>query len=442
MIASRKVLRQDRKGVRVPCDHMFVFCGIVVMGGLLFGTFCYIRVALQVIHHAKEPPTYFSRDKFMNEHRPLSVKSFLEHDKIRGSMKNSNNSVLKEVPYDYVTPLREIDYNNYTVRINTYRRNEQLLISLNHWSKCEGVLQIQVVWCDEENSPPEEIENHSSGKVVIERHSINSLNERFHITTPEEPLLTMGILSVDDDVLRPCEAVDEGFFRWTRNPHRMVGYDTRVHVVSPDGTWQYGALSISQKTHTYSMALTRFAFIHRDYMKFYYDNLPASILDIVTENLNCEDIAMTLLISLFTNGQPPLLANMWARKTQIKLYQDNAISGGDDPQKQEEHRQLRNQCMDDFALLFGFKSTTQPLNSNNWKEWDDTMKPYFSDEHSMDTKDMICERERKLVKLWQDTPNKSGLVNKWTEDASSEARTQGFIQKTKEWVNKFKPEGQ
>ena len=40
---------------------------------------------------------------------------------------------------------------------------------------------------------------------------------------------------MDDDVIRPCEAVDAGFFQWVRSPERMVGYDSRVHEVTESG---------------------------------------------------------------------------------------------------------------------------------------------------------------------------------------------------------------
>jgi glucuronyl/N-acetylglucosaminyl transferase EXT2 len=337
-----------------------------------------------------------------------------------------------------------------------------------------------VVWCDMENEPPDEVFNHVSGKVLVEKHDKNSLNERFHILGDPEDLPTYGILSVDDDVLRPCQAVDAGFFRWTRNPHRMVGYDTRIHVPvvvttetgeEEDGveqhqqqseelvTWDYGALSMAQKSHRYSMALTRFCFIHKDYMELYYETLPSDILDTITENLNCEDIAMTLLISSRTGGKPPLLANAWARKTQIKLYQENAISGGDDIEKQEEHRRLRNACMDRFATHLNLKPSSQSsskagneseqqhqsLASYDYVEWDKTMKPYFADEESAviadgDINDLRSEREIDLVTEWQQhvkDKTTSSMIKEWVEEARKEARESGLIQKTSEWRQRF-----
>ena len=109
-----------------------------------------------------------------------------------------------EIKTTSVTPLRDVDLELYTIRINTWKRDEQLLVSIEHHSKCPGVAQIQVVWCDDRD-PPKELESYP--KVVVERHAVNSLNERFHIL---EETPTMGILSIDDDVMRPCEAIDSG----------------------------------------------------------------------------------------------------------------------------------------------------------------------------------------------------------------------------------------
>jgi hypothetical protein len=131
-----------------------------------------------------------------------------------------------------VSSLRQIDVEQYTVRINTWRRPIQLLTSVQHLSTCPGVAQIQIIWCDKEEEPPTELSKYT--KVVIERHEENSLNERFRILSPPP---TRGILSIDDDVIRPCEAIDSGFFKWTKFPDRMVGFDARTHVEKESGTW-------------------------------------------------------------------------------------------------------------------------------------------------------------------------------------------------------------
>jgi len=137
------------------------------------------------------------------------------------------------LPKRKLQPLEEKDWNQYTIRINTWRRPEQLLVSVDWHSQCPGVAQIQIVWCDHENEPPAALEDYDN--VVIERHEANSLNERFNILIPPP---TLGILSIDDDVLRPCEAIDAGFFKWTESPDRMVGFDGRLHVENDDGSWE------------------------------------------------------------------------------------------------------------------------------------------------------------------------------------------------------------
>ena len=106
-----------------------------------------------------------------------------------------------------VTPLRDVDLEHYTIRINTWERHDQLLASIKHHASCSGVAQIQVIW-GEPAEPLQELLEHP--KVVVERHTVDSLNERFHILK-ETP--TLGILSIDDDVLRPCEAIDSGTLR-------------------------------------------------------------------------------------------------------------------------------------------------------------------------------------------------------------------------------------
>ena len=44
---------------------------------------------------------------------------------------------------------------------------------------------------------------------MVERHDVNSLNERFRVLAKVE---TLGVLSLDDDVLRRCAALDVGEF--------------------------------------------------------------------------------------------------------------------------------------------------------------------------------------------------------------------------------------
>ena len=65
---------------------------------------------------------------------------------------------------------------------------------------------------------------HKSGKVIVERHEVNSLNERWKVMISNT---TIGKLSLDDDVLRPCEAYDVAFIRWSHYPERYFLFFAR-----------------------------------------------------------------------------------------------------------------------------------------------------------------------------------------------------------------------
>jgi len=346
-----------------------------------------------------------------------------------------------------VRPLRwPTDYEQFTVRINSWKRPEQLRTVLDHYrtacsnsnraaaGDAEGeevadsnsrplVAQIQVVWCTDQGPPPPWLadlatsvvsdggtrntnsssatsaiidrgrpsynsNNRSSAAsppIVLELHEKNSLNERFRLLLPDDDeyapnsehqpklpnsaskTVTAAILSVDDDLLRPCEALEAGFAKWVRNPDRMVGYDARSHEVAVDtadaatmndttdrgrrqDAWKYGYLSTTQSSNRYSLSLTRFCFVHRDHLRSYFAEMPSKIRRRVDDKLNCEDVALSLWVSKLSGGKVPLLADCWAMRSMVKLYSQSSISGT------KGHKKTRDQCVNDFAEWLGLKN--------------------------------------------------------------------------------------
>jgi glucuronyl/N-acetylglucosaminyl transferase EXT2 len=232
---------------------------------------------------------------------------------------------------------------------------------LDHYATCAAVAQIQVVWCTAQGEPPAWLTSHADQRVTVEAHAANSLNERFHVL--QEPA-TYGILSVDDDVLRPCLALDAGFFKWTANPERMVGFDARGYNIRKESTtttsstsakkmWAYSYRTPTKRANKYSMTLTRFSFQHVDYLKSYMQQMPVVIRDKVAKNLNCEDIAFSLWVSACTNGKAPLLADFWAMQTLHHLPSPGAISGG------KGHKRKRDDCVEEFAVILNLKERLQ-----------------------------------------------------------------------------------
>lgn len=335
-----------------------------------------------------------------------------------------------------LSPLRPIDREKYTIRLNTWRRNEQLILSVNHHASCEGAAQIQIVWCDSENEPPEEVVSHPSGKIVIERHEVNSLNERFNILL-ETP--TLGIFSVDDDVMRTCDAIDSGFFKWTQYPHRMVGYDTRLHIET-EPHWQYGFLSQSEKTNAYSISLTRYAFLHKDYLRLYTERLPRPIFDFVSKNFNCEDIAMSFFVSSLTEGEPPLLADYWAVKSLVKLYSESMISNA------SEHKVQRDECVDSFAEQLGLKHGKGRIKVRRAVHFSGSSGMFdFGAEPEVHVQlkpeEMVPRHQALIAKLeaWEGVPDVeiSKKVISKVQKMAKDANKQGLLEKSKNWRKRW-----
>eukprot|EP00956_Cyclotella_meneghiniana_P032294 scaffold88007_cov69-Cyclotella_meneghiniana.AAC.2 len=355
------------------------------------------------------------------------------------TLKDAHNHKLKSID------THVIDQSQFTIRVNTWHRNEQLILSINHHAKCESVKEIQIVWCDSDNEPPNEILHHKSGKVKVEKHTINSLNERFKVLL-DPP--TMGILSLDDDVLRPCDALDAAFIRWTRHPERMLGFDVRTHVVdeSEEGTiWKYGYMSTTEKSNYYSLTLPRASFLHRDYLDLYTMALPRPMYAYIGQHFECEDIAMSFLVSSLTQGKPPLIADYWAVKSMVKLYSQSRISGGKD------HKQARDKCVNNFAEMLGLKGTVvdgiqvQPLQTAKIRHKDNFfgygVEP--EDWSNIDLQSLksphlqhVVERLRHVKTL----PGKEKIA--WLSARISETRSEahqvGMIENTEPWKKRWK----
>jgi glucuronyl/N-acetylglucosaminyl transferase EXT2 len=423
--------------------------------------------------------------------------------------------------------LQDIDYRYYTIRINTWERVEQLQLSVQHHLSCPLVLQIQIVWCIHQSIPipdwllvlervtkPILYETTSYPRIVIERHEINSLNERFHpvqvqasITVP-----TAAVLSIDDDVIRPCIALDYTFYMWMQNPDRHIGFDARshdiVHNVDDVTTiittahdaeiqhpyhhshhhthhhsshlsnttttlrpqWKYSYMSVTEKTNLYSLTLTRFSFFHRHYMTLYMNEMASEIRNTVTTNMNCEDIAMSLMISSYCPNtiasdeirpqqqqekqqyeeyKVPLLANLWAVKSQIKLYVAQKISGTNN------HKSIRDECVHNFSQRLHLQIPlavmsdndensnspfhTVPLHLGSYFEYGDTPenwnRPNLPNPLSTELEGTV-----RMIERWKQTTDRDVWMNEmklYRDAAVQPIYDAGYIEKTIPWKRKF-----
>eukprot|EP00252_Welwitschia_mirabilis_P002863 TRINITY_DN12885_c0_g1_i2.p1 TRINITY_DN12885_c0_g1~~TRINITY_DN12885_c0_g1_i2.p1 ORF type:complete len:346 (+),score=39.60 TRINITY_DN12885_c0_g1_i2:354-1391(+) len=241
----------------------------------------------------------------------------------------------------------------YTVLINTWKRNDLLKKSVAHYASCNSVDAINVVWSESE--PPSDALQSYLRRVVLQKsqsrnrpdfrfnlNEVDNLNNRFR---PIRNLRTDAIFSVDDDVIFPCSTLEFAFTVWQSASDSMVGFVPRMHWVDTKRhdapVYTYGGWWSVWWMGTYSMVLTKAAFLHKKYLDMYTNEMPAPIRDYVIRERNCEDIAMSFLVANAT-GAPPI----WV-KGKIFEIGSSGISS------LKGHSERRTRCLNDFVFLYG-----------------------------------------------------------------------------------------
>jgi glucuronyl/N-acetylglucosaminyl transferase EXT2 len=254
--------------------------------------------------------------------------------------------------HDHQTPPAISPRPGFTVLINTWKRYDLLKRSVSHYAACQEVDAIRVVW-SEPSLPSDALRKSLENLVAkgnrhvkfqFDIHVIDDLNNRFK---PLEGLNTDAILSIDDDVLIPCSSLETAFDVWMSAPNSMVGFVPRMHWMKPkrdalgNYEYSYGGWWSVWWTGTYSMVLSKAAFIHKKYFEIYTNQLPASLRKYVKDRRNCEDIAMSFLVANET-GAPPI----WV-KTAVYEIGSTGISS------LQGHSEHRTDCINFFVTHFG-----------------------------------------------------------------------------------------
>ncbi|XP_028792668.1 glycosyltransferase family 64 protein C4 isoform X2 [Neltuma alba] len=241
----------------------------------------------------------------------------------------------------------------YSIVMNTWKRYDLLKQSIKHYALCPRLESVHIVWS--EPSPPSHslmkflhhvIQSRSKdGRHVELKFDINkddSLNNRFKEI---KNLETDAVFSIDDDVFFSCSSVEFAFDVWQSAPDTMVGFVPRSHwVVSSRGNgekFKYGGWWSVWWTGTYSIVLSKAAFLHKKYFSLYTNEMPRSIREYVTKNRNCEDIAMSILVANAT-GTPPI----WVKGNIYEIGSTGISSLGG-------HSDRRTECLNRFAAEYG-----------------------------------------------------------------------------------------
>jgi alpha-1,4-N-acetylglucosaminyltransferase EXTL3 len=212
-------------------------------------------------------------------------------DILRNEFKNGQLSKMRIDPYYF---------NKFTVVINACKRLDSLIELVIFYNSMDAVHRIVVVWNPCGHTVPAVLK--SMVRVIIKYEKVDNINARF----PIDPLIkTEAVLICDDDIFVKSPDVLGVWHAWMKHKKQIVGlYQRDVVYDSVHKRWLYKVLG-RQSSDPYSIILTKFMFVRREYLTMYRCLMPRSLLDYIQRNTNCEDIAFSMMVSGLT-GLPPL----------------------------------------------------------------------------------------------------------------------------------------
>lgn len=228
-----------------------------------------------------------------------------------------------------------------TVRVNTFRRPLLLKEFLDSHHACSVVKQIQVVWSDTENKPSLELQGqYPEGRVVFEMHGNNSLNNRFK---PMLEVSTDAVLSIDDDLVIPCDVLERAYMVWSSNTRALVGFSPRIATFDAvSGATVYGRWQHTWWNGLYNIVLTKAALFSSRYLYEYNKRVPQNLLDYVDKSRNCEDIVMAHIVAERSQAPP-----VWVDGSVFEIGKSGISSGG------RAHFSRRGDCLRKAADALG-----------------------------------------------------------------------------------------
>jgi len=210
-----------------------------------------------------------------------------------------------------------MDEDAFTILINTWRRNECLLDSVQHYLECDAVNQIRVIWSDPDNAVPAELvviqSQLESDRLVFDEYRDDKLTNRFKWN---EEWRTEGIFQTDDDIKFSCNLITNTFKLWKLMTDHLIGFVPRLPFDDYTDRGR-GRQSRNKAFYRWSDAFSQCryelmfqtvaGFIHRKYYKMYTENGGRwqQIKDSVNGNVTAEDITLSLLYS-FHSGNAPI----------------------------------------------------------------------------------------------------------------------------------------
>lgn len=178
-----------------------------------------------------------------------------------------------------------------------------------------GVSQVFVVWAEQDSVIPDSssffddrirrrnLDNRAVVKVL--QKAKDSLNSRFE---PISDLKSSAVFMVDDDLRVACSSLVHAFEAWKTSPDSMAGFYPRLasppRVSNPETSTElvYHTWPVVFWKQSFNLVLTKASFLHAKYLDLYTDDqkFPKAVKDHVDKHMNCEDIAMSMLVANYT----------------------------------------------------------------------------------------------------------------------------------------------
>lgn len=272
-------------------------------------------------------------------------------------------------------PKKEPLETSFAVAINTYKRPDRLKSAVQHYAdtcgKRAGVSQVFVIWAEQGVEVPEPSSFFTSktrttksmlgnrAEVHVLQKEKNSLNSRFE---PIEQVKSKAVFMVDDDIRVACPSLVHAFNAWNENPDTMVGYYPRL--ASPPRSSPKSPSDLIYHTwpvvfvqHKFNFVLTKASFLHSKYLSLYTgDDFPQAIRDHVDQHMNCEDIAMSMLVANYTKyekGKPSSPIYVEGSVSDVGLFGGISTGSG--------HMTTRSDCLSKLTSIFLEKGWESPL---------------------------------------------------------------------------------
>ncbi|KAJ3684751.1 hypothetical protein LUZ61_013915 [Rhynchospora tenuis] len=219
-----------------------------------------------------------------------------------------------------------------------------LKLYVKHYSQCESVQEIVVVW--NKGTPPDPSDFDSAVPVRIRVEKVNSLNNRFK---PDPLIKTSAVFELDDDIMMTCNDMEKGFRLWRENPKKIVGFYPRLIDGDP---LLYRNERYARGKNRYNLILTGAAFMDSQFaFNKYWSEEAREGIEFVPKNFNCEGLLMNFL---YANSS---YSNLGYGRTVEYVHPAWAIdtsklSSAAISRNTQKHYDIRTKCLAKFKEIY------------------------------------------------------------------------------------------